>query len=166
MEAVNIRNFLSISGRKKGENMKRTAITIQNALAMVKQTGGDKLFLGFLIFYLIDCIFLLLFDESIETYQDALWLGFNIATSVGLGDYTVTTVPARMAAVLLGIYGAVIVAYIPGLAASLYIQKLNETHDKMLKMYQEELSKASTLSSEQKKKIAAQIRKGKVYEKS
>ena len=86
---------------------------------IMKRTHGDRLMIGFIIFYTIDCLCLWIFDPGLDNIGDAFWLGFNIATSIGLGDYTVTAPPARICAILLGIYGVIIVAFIPGLILSL-----------------------------------------------
>lgn len=131
---------------------------IQLYWQMIRKTNGDKLLAGFFVFYLIDCFFLMLFDQSVTNYFDALWLGFSIATTIGLGDYTVTTLAARVCAVLLGVYGSIIEAYIPGLIASYYLQKMSRRRDQLLADHQEELALLDSMTVQQKKDLSAILR--------
>lgn len=125
---------------------------------MIKKTSGDKLLLGFLIFYLLDCLFIWMTDPALTSYGDALWMGFSIATTIGLGDYTVTTAAARIGAILLGIYGSVIEAYIPGLIASYYLSTLKNRRDALVMAHADELSRLDTMSGEQKRALSQTIR--------
>ncbi len=127
---------------------------------MIRKTSGDKLFLSFLIFYLIDCYLIYRFDPSLSSYGDALWMGFSVATTIGLGDFTVTTTAARICTILLGIYGSIMEAYIPGLIASWYLQKLSDKRDQLIARHADQLSHLDTMSTQQKKSLSASIRKG------
>lgn len=114
---------------------------------------------GFAVFYFLDCLVLWLCDPHVPSYGDALWLGFNIFTSIGLGDYTVTTLAARIAAVLLGVYGAVIAAYLPGLCASAYFDQISRKQKAAFQNHQQELSNVAKMSHEEKAKLAQTISK-------
>lgn len=124
---------------------------------MIQKTHGDKLLMGFVVFYLLDCLVLWLCDPSITSYGDACWLGFNIFTSIGLGDYTVTTLSARIAAVVLGIYGAVMEAYIPGLAASAYFDQMQKKKNSVLSSHAEELAGLETMSKAERRALSNTI---------
>lgn len=134
--------------------------TIELLLSILRKTNGDRLLVGFFVFYLIDCFVMMVADPSIPNFQDALWLGFNIATSIGLGDYTVTTAIARMAAVLLGIYGVVIVTYIPGMIASYYMEKIRSVASQSVENNYSRLKDLKSLSSSEKQKLSAKIKEG------
>lgn len=133
--------------------------TLRDYLCMIKKTNGDKLFLSFLVFYLIDCFFLYLLDPALDNYLDALWMGFSISTTIGLGDYTVTTAAARVCAILLGVYGCVIEAYIPGLIASYYLQNLSAKRNRIVNAHMDELKRLDTMSAEEKKNLSSTIQK-------
>lgn len=132
--------------------------TIRQYWQMIKKTNGDKLFLSFLVFYFIDCLIIMLLDPAIDNYLDALWMGFSVATTIGLGDYTVTNGLARFFTILLGIYGSIIEAYIPGLIASYYLQKLQARRDAILKKHSSELKSLDSMSQEEKRDLTARIR--------
>lgn len=125
---------------------------------MIRKTSGDKIIAGFLVFFFADCLLILWLDPSIHTYGDALWLGFNVLTSIGLGDYTVTTAPARIAVMLLGIYGAIIAAYIPGLIASWYFEKMQQRKQQIVENHKEEISRLDSMKKEERKSLSDTIR--------
>lgn len=124
---------------------------------IMKRTHGDKLLTAFAAFYVIACLLLLILEPELKNVGDAFWLGFNIATSIGLGDYTVKTIAARLTAVLLGIYGAVIVAYIPGLIVSYYTEKTSIIRDETIRQHYEQLMDLHNMNSAQKKALSEQI---------
>nr|WP_288340327.1 potassium channel family protein [uncultured Allobaculum sp.] len=149
------RAILSYTGLERGKTMN----TVRNYHRMMKKTGGDKLLYSFLIFYFVDCALILWNDPSISSYGDALWMGFSVATTIGLGDYTVTTPLARILTILLGIYGAVVAAYIPGLIASSYFEKLTRKRKAVMQKHGEALQNLSQMSPALRKELSAQIRK-------
>lgn len=126
---------------------------------IMKRTHGDRLMIGFIIFYIIDCLCLWIFDPGLDNIGDAFWLGFNIATSIGLGDYTVTAPAARICAILLGIYGVIIVAFIPGLIASYYSEKTRMNLNQSIKQHYEEIDDLTNMNSAQKKQLSETLRK-------
>lgn len=133
--------------------------TIRQYWIMMKKTGGDKLMLSFLIFYFADCLIIMLLDPAIENYGDALWMGFSVATTIGLGDYTVTSGAARFFTILLGVYGSIIEAYIPGLIASYYLKKLESRRNSILAGHSRELARVETMSQDEKKALTRTIRR-------
>ncbi|UNT96880.1 potassium channel family protein [Allobaculum mucilyticum] len=133
--------------------------TILRYWEMMKKTSGNRLLCSFLVFYFVDCFLIYCFDSDIHSYGDALWMGFSVATTIGLGDYTVTHGLARFLTVLLGIYGTIMEAYIPGLIASYYLSRLSEKRDQIVARHAKELGSLSSMSDEQKQQLSRQIRK-------
>ncbi|MCF0259737.1 MAG: hypothetical protein HUJ54_07750 [Erysipelotrichaceae bacterium] len=126
---------------------------------IVKRVHGDKIIYGFLLFYLAASAALWILDPGITNLQDGLWLGFNIATSIGLGDFTVKTAAARLVAAALGLYGALIAAVIPGLIASYYIEKVSLKAGQAIEQHYDELMNLHQMSPEEKARLAQTIRK-------
>lgn len=122
-----------------------------------KRTHADKILYGFLIWFIISSLLLWWLDPGIENWGDALWLAFNISTSIGLGDYTVTAFPARITAVLLGLYGAVIVAFIPGMIASYYMEKVSYSADDTIEQYYDELTHIDSMSQSDLHQLSKKI---------
>lgn len=126
---------------------------------IVKRTHGDMILYGFVAFYLAASAGLWLLDPDIHSFWDGLWLGFNIATSIGLGDFTVKTWGARLVAVSLGIYGAVIAAIIPGLIVSYYMEKVSMKANESIEQHYDDLMNLHNLNQQEKSELASRIQK-------
>ncbi len=127
---------------------------------MIRKTRMDRLFLSFLVFFCVDCIFIYLCDPGIKTFGDALWIGFNVATTIGLGDMTLTSPLARILVSLIGLYGIVIAAVIPGLIASHYLDATRKERDETLKAHARQLFEQGGLSERQKRTAKRLFSKG------
>lgn len=57
-----------------------------------------KFLFVFLLWYVIACTLLWILDPAITTLGDGFWFGFILVTTIGFGDFTVTTLPARIVA--------------------------------------------------------------------
>lgn len=134
--------------------------TIRLFLLILKRTHGDVILKGFLVWFFISSLLLWWLDPSLTNWGDGLWLAFNIASSIGLGDYTVTTFGARTVAVLLGLYGVVVVAFIPGMVASYYVQKVSFKVDSSIENNFEQLDHLDSLTKHQLKDLSMKIQAG------
>lgn len=129
-------------------------------LTMIRKTRTDRLFLSFLVFFCVDCMFIYLCDPGVATFGDALWIGFNVATTIGLGDMTLTGPIARILASLIGLYGIVIAAVIPGLIASHYLDATRRERDESLRAHARQLFEQGGLSEKQKRTAKRLFSKG------
>lgn len=125
---------------------------------IIKRVHGDKILYGFLSFFVLGSFLLWILDPDLHSWMDAIWLAYNIVTSIGLGDYTVTTFGARIVAILLGIYGAIITAFIPGMIASYYMEKVSFLRDETIEQYYDQLSHLSSMSQDQLRELSRKIR--------
>ncbi len=134
--------------------------TLRKYWEMIQITGGDKLFGSFCLFFVIDCVLIYWAEPEAFSHHfgNALWFGFAIATSIGFGDYTVSTALARFLTSALGIYGAIMVAYIPGLVGSYYLQNMSLRRSHLLEKYKEPLSRVKTMSQEERHQLVQAIR--------
>lgn len=132
--------------------------TVRLFWLILKRTHGDRILIGFVIWFFAASLLLWGLDPDIHSWGDGIWLAFNIATSIGLGDYTVTTIPARITAGLLGLYGTVIVAFIPGMIASYYMEKISFKADETIEQNYEQLEHIDTMSKDELQQLSRQIK--------
>lgn len=98
---------------------------------IIKKTYALEIILCLLLL-IFCCAWLLTFtEEGLPTYGDALWYCFAVVTTIGFGDFTVTTIFGRVISVILGIYGIIVVALITSIIVNFYGEmKKTETGSK------------------------------------
>lgn len=126
---------------------------------ILKVTGVDKLFVGFVFFIFSISLMLLIIEPNITNYGDALWFAFATVTTIGYGDVTALTLLGRCLTVLLGVYGILIVALIPGVLVSYYLDFIEKKSDETMGLFLEKLENLEQLSSEELQHISSQVRK-------
>lgn len=89
--------------------------TVKN---IFEKTFAAEILLG-LVFLIVSFSFVFMAVEGMS-YGDALWLSFSITTTIGFGDVVVKSLIGRIIAVILGIYGIVVVALITSIIVNFY----------------------------------------------
>lgn len=125
---------------------------------IIKRTSVDKFLYGFIVYFIISCFLIQIFDPNIKNFSDALWFGFNVITSIGLGDYTVANGAARIVTILLGLYGALMFAFIPGVMTTFYTEKVKMRSNESMEQFMDQLEHLDTLSKEDLKKVSDRVK--------
>lgn len=98
-------------------------IRFKTITKILRKTFAAEIILGlFFLIFAFSVLFTLL--EGMP-YGDALWFCFATVTTIGYGDFTVVGLLSRILAVILGIYGIIVVALITSVIVNLY----NETKE-------------------------------------
>lgn len=119
-------------------------------LLILKQTKTLRFLSSFSVVFIICTILLRILDpKSLPTYADALWFGFMTVTTIGFGDFTVVTIPARLVTVFLGIYGIFATGFICGVGASWLFEKVRERKNESVSYMVYQLEHLDDLSEEQ-----------------
>ncbi len=127
---------------------------------ILKQTHTGKFLLSFGVFYVICCLVLHWIDPiDLPTYADAFWFGFIVVTTIGLGDFTVTTVLARWITVFLGLYGIFVIGFICGVGASWLFEKVRERRNESISWMLYQLEHLDELSPDQLQDLKGRIEK-------
>ena len=90
---------------------------------ILRRTYVFEILLG-LVSLIISFSFLFTIFEDIS-YGDALWYCFSVVTTIGFGDIVVESILSRILAVILGLYGLIVVAVITSVIVNFY----NESKD-------------------------------------
>lgn len=116
MRMLRLVRVLALANKVAGDAFK-TALRRKNA----KYAIGPALF-----FSLILVVAVYKFEEpyarhGIDSWFEALWWSVTTVTTVGYGDVTPITTPARVAAILLMIVGIAVFSYVTALMASWFV---------------------------------------------
>ena len=92
---------------------------------IIRKTYAAEILLGLFMLIFTFSLLLALLDDGIHSFQDALWFCFATVTTIGYGDVASVSAIGRVLAVILGIYGIVVVALITSIIVNFY----NETKE-------------------------------------
>ena len=114
-----------------------------------RRTHMNQFLIGFLVFYVISCLLMFLLDPSLTTLGDAFWFGFMLVTTIGFGDFTVISMPARIIAAMLAVYGIMIIAFICGVGSTYLLESLRSKRNESVSDMLWQLEHLDKLSDEQ-----------------
>ncbi|MCR5098254.1 MAG: potassium channel family protein [Lachnospiraceae bacterium] len=131
---------------------------------ILRQTHTYKILVGYIILVFVMGLLIMLTDENINNYGDALWYCYAVLSTVGFGDVVVTGTLPRILSVILTVYSIIIIAIITGAIVNLYSRiteiTMEETMENFINEFEhlqeldkEELSNLSKRVSEFKKKL-------------
>ena len=121
-------------------------IQLRGLLKIIRKTYVFEIIYGLLLLMVSFSFYFMIMEEGFETFGDAMWYSFAIVTTIGLGDFTVTSIISRVLSVILGMYGIVVVASITSVIVNFY----NETKGND-KKEEKEIENKDENSTEEKK---------------
>ena len=95
-------------------------IKVGMLMDIVRQTYAAEIIGGLLILIFVFSFMLMIFEDNITSYGDALWYCFAIVTTIGFGDIAASSLIGRIMSVILGVYGIVVVALITSIIVAFY----------------------------------------------
>ncbi len=134
--------------------MKRNKI-IRNIL---KRTGASKILYGYIALLLIIALAIMIVEPDINTYIDSLWYCFNVMTTIGFGDVIAVTPLGRVLSVVLSIYSILIIAIIPGVLTSYYIESIKIRSNESMEKFLYDLERLPELSKDELTDLSEKVR--------
>ena len=110
-----------------------SSMQLKGIIKIMKKTYAFEVLYGLAVLITASSFFFAIMEEGIPTFGDGLWYSFAIVTTIGLGDYTVTSLVSRLLSVVLGLYGLVVVAVITSIIVNFYIDMKDKKDDKTKK---------------------------------
>lgn len=127
----------------------------------------DKVILAVVILIFISSIPIQLIEPSINSYSDAVWWAIVTSTTVGYGDISPTTIPGRLIATVLMIFGIGLIGMVTSSVAS-YFLKSNQViinQDATINFIKGQLDHINELSDEEIERLNSLISSYKKAEK-
>lgn len=124
------------------------------ALMVLKRTGAIKMIYSFAMTFMIISIAIWIFEPKITSLGDSLWYCFSVMTTIGFGDEISVTAVGRILSVILSLYSIFIIAIIPGLITSYYIEVVKIKADSSMEKFLHDLKRLPELSEEELKVLS------------
>lgn len=127
--------------------------------AVLKKTQADKIIAGFLGFFFLCALIVLLIEPDITRYSDALWYCYAVVSTIGFGDFVAVTFVGKLCSVLLTVYSLFVIAIATGVVVSFYQNLVEQQRKETTTLFLDKLERLPELSKEELKEISEKVKK-------
>ena len=113
-------------------------------LNIVHKTYAGEILTGLLLLVVAFSLVLMHNEESIHSFDDALWYCFAVITTIGFGDIAAVSLVGRILTVILGLYGIVAVAILTSIIINFYSEVKDKNDDESIDAAPETISDAES----------------------
>ena len=125
---------------------------------VIRASGLVRWTVVFVVLYVVASLTAALCEPSVDGIQNALWLMFQVVTTIGLGDFTCTSLIGRIMVIGLSLYSVFYLALITSALVS-YSQELMRTHrDESVAHFIDQLEHLPELSTEELDELSEKVR--------
>lgn len=126
---------------------------------VVKRTHMDKLVYAFIISLFVVAAIITAVEPKINSYGDGLWYTFVACTTIGFGDFAAATTIGRILTVYMALHEIIMVAVIPGVVVSYYLEVIHRRENEKLMDFLDTLEHLPDMSKEELADISTKIKK-------
>lgn len=126
---------------------------------IMKYTKADKIIFGYLMFFIVSALIIWLFEPNINRIWDSLWYCYVTSTTIGFGDFVAVSIIGRIVSVALSIYSIIVIALVPGIVVSYFLEYTKVRTDESMLLIADKLENLDKLSKEELKELSAKIKK-------
>jgi voltage-gated potassium channel len=126
---------------------------------VIKDSGFGHACLVFLIAFIVCALLVWLLDPNVTSINDALWFCFQVVTTIGFGDITIASIPARIVSVVLSIVSIFFLAVITAAVVNFTTESMKARRNKSLALFLDKLEHLDTLSKDELADLSQKVRK-------
>lgn len=141
--------------RYRREKMKQ----IRLLWMIIKRCNADKVLYAFVISFFASAFVVMLAEPGISSYGEGMWYCFVACTTIGFGDFAAVTLIGRIATVYIALCQIMLVAILPGIIVTYYMEVIHRHEQESLTMFMDKLERLPELSREELEQIAEKVRK-------
>lgn len=126
---------------------------------ILKRTGALKFLTTYIIIFAGVSIGVWIVEPKIKTPIDSVWYCFSVATTIGFGDITTVTILGRAMSIFLSICSILIIAVVPGIITSYYIESTKLKEKESIAKFLDDLEHLPELSKEDLQSLSEKVKK-------
>ena len=125
---------------------------------ILKRTGALKFLTTYIIIFAGVSIGVWIVEPNIKTPIDSVWYCFSVATTIGFGDITAVTILGRAMSIFLSICSILIIAVVPGIITSYYIESTKLKEQESIAKFLDDLEHLPELSKEDLQSLSEKVK--------
>ena len=126
---------------------------------IIRASGLAQWTAAFAVLFVIVALTVSMAEPEIGTFPNAAWLMFQVVTTIGLGDYTCTSVIGRVATIILSLYSVFFLALITGTLVSYCQEIMRIRRDESVAHFIDQLEHLDELDEDQLRELSEKVRK-------
>ena len=126
---------------------------------ILKETHTLKMIASFLAFFVVCAFIVWAREPHINTFSDALWYCYAVATTVGFGDVVVNSHLARILSVILSVFAVVVIAIFTSAVVSFFNQMMELRRKNTLSEFLDKMEHLPDLSKEELADLSKRVKK-------
>lgn len=126
---------------------------------ILKRTGALKFLTTYIIIFAGVSIGVWIVEPNIKTPIDSVWYCFSVATTIGFGDIAAVTILGRAMSIFLSICSILIIAVVPGIITSYYIESTKLKEQESIAKFLDDLEHLPELSKEDLQSLSEKVKK-------
>lgn len=125
---------------------------------IMKNTGADRILLGFVLIFAVCSVIVWLREPQIRTLGDGIWYCYAVVTTIGFGDVLVTTLLSRIISIILSIYAVLAIAIITGVVVNFYNELVQAKKSETITAVLDRLEHLPEMSKEELEELSGKVR--------
>ena len=126
---------------------------------IVRVSGLLPMTITFITLFVLASFAITLVEPGLARVGDAAWFLFTVITTIGLGDFTCTTLVGRLIAVGLSIYSVFYLAIITGTIVSYCNERMRLQRDESVAAFVDKLCRLPEMSHDELVDLSERIKK-------
>ena len=125
---------------------------------VIKAAGLIPWSIVFVALFLICSGVVAAWEPAVDGFDNAMWLCFQVVTTIGLGDYTAMSVVGRFVIVVLSLYSVFFLALITGTVVSYCTERMNARRGESVAEFITQLENLPELSHEELVELSEKVK--------
>ena len=126
---------------------------------VIRAAGLVSWAIAFIVLFAIATFVVSAFEPAVGGVANAVWLMFQVVTTIGLGDFTCTSLVARIAVIVLSVYSVFFLALITGAVVSYCQERMRVRRDESVAHFLDQLEHLPDLSREELVDLSEKVKR-------
>ena len=126
---------------------------------VIRAAGLVPWTIAFMVLFIVAVIAVNAAEPSIGGVANTAWLMFQVVTTIGLGDFTCTSVVGRIAAIALSIYSVLFLALITGAVVSYCQERMKARRNESVARFIDQLEHLPELSHDELVDLSEKVKR-------